>query len=96
MSEIKVNINFNYYPAANEECKKALNALGYTDFYIQHYTGSHHANIYFFGTDEDKFKEELLGNTIIGKYRKFYFSSYYNNFDKEKLYYNVQYTKIKK
>ena len=95
MSEIKANIDFNYYPSASEECRHALFSLGYKSFSIIGHTGSHHAEIYFFGSDEDKFKEELLGNTVIGAYRRFYFSKSYSSFGNENLYYNVGYSKKK-
>lgn len=95
MSEIRANIDFNYYPSASEECRTALLKFGYDSFRIIGYTGSHHADIYFFGSDEDRFKEELLGNTIIGAYRKFHFSYSYSSFGYKELYYNVGYSKIK-
>lgn len=93
MSEIRANIDFNYYPSASEECRTALLKLGYHSFHIIGHNGSHHADVYFFNDDENRFKEELLGNIVIGAYRRFYFSKYYKIFDKEKLYYNVQYIK---
>lgn len=65
MSEIRANIDFNYYPSAYEECRTALLKLGYDSFCIIGHTGSHHADTYFFESDEDRFKEELLNNTII-------------------------------
>ena len=95
MSEIRTHINFNYYPLASEECRKALLSLGYDSFKIIGHTGSHHADIYFFGSDEDRFKKELLGNTVIGAHRRFYFSQSYSSFGFKELYYNVGYSKIK-
>ena len=92
MCEIRANIDFNYYPSASEECRTALLKLGYDSFRIIGHTGSHHADIYFFGDDEDRFKKELLGNTVIGKHRRFYFSKSYSSFGDENLYYNVGYT----
>lgn len=92
MSKIRVNIDFNYYPSASEECKQVLYSLGYTRFSIKGHTGSHHADIYFFGDDEDKFKKELLGNTVIGAYRGFYFSNSYSSFGDKNIYYNVGYS----
>ena len=92
MCEIRANINFNYYPSASEECKRALYSLGYTRFIIKGHTGSHHADIYFFDDEEDKFKKELLGNTVIGKHRRFYFSNSYSSFGYKNLYYNVGYS----
>ena len=95
MKEIKVNnINFNYYPLASEECRKALLNLGYNSFRIIGYTGAHSADIYFFGSDEERFKKELLDNVMIGQYRKFYFSKSYSSFGMSNLYYNVSYSKI--
>ena len=95
MSEIRSNISFNYYPSASEECREALLNLGYDSFRIIGHTGSHHADIYFFGSDEDRFKKELLENTVIGAYRRFYFSKSYSSFGIENSYYNVGYSKIK-
>lgn len=95
MSEIRANINFNYYPSASEECRTSLLKLGYKSFRIIGHTGSHHADIYFFGSDEDRFKKELFGNTVIGTYRRFYFSNSYSSFGYKELYYNVGYSKIK-
>ena len=95
MSEIRTNIDFNYYPSASEECRTALLKLGYHSFRIIGYTGSHHADIYFFESDEDRFKKELLGNTVIGAYRRFYFSKAYSSFGYKELCYNVGYSKIK-
>lgn len=92
MSEIKTYINFNYYPSASEECRHALFSLGYNSFSITGHIGSHHADVYFFGDDEDRFKKELLGNTVIGKYRRFYFSNSYSSFGDKNLYYNVGYS----
>ena len=92
MSEIRVNIDFNYYPSASEECRTVLLKLGYHSFRIIGHTGSHHADIYFFGSDEGRFKEELLDNTIIGTHRKFYFSKSYSSFGNENVHYNVGYS----
>lgn len=95
MSEIKANIKDYYFCiSASEECKQALYSLGYTSFKIKGHTGSHHADIYFFGSDEDRFKKELLGNTVIGDTRRFYFSNSYSSFGEKNLYYNVGYSKI--
>ena len=92
MSKIIANIDFDYYPSASEECMTALLKLGYDSFRIIGYKGSHYADVYFFGSDEDRFKEELLGNTIIGAYRRFYFSNSYSSFGDKNLYYNVGYS----
>ena len=80
MSEIKTYINFNYYPSASEECRTALLKLVYDSFRIIGYKGSHHADVYFFGSNEYKFKKELLGNTVIGAYRIFYKTKTKKNF----------------
>ena len=95
MKEIKTYISFNYYPSASEECRTSLLKLGYDSFRIIGHTGSHHADIYFFGSDEDRFKKELLGNTVIGAHRRFYFSNSYSSLGWKELYYNVGYSKIK-
>lgn len=95
MSEIKSNIDFCYYPSASEECRTALLKLGYDSFHIIGHTGSHHADVYFFESDEDKFKKELLENTVIGAYRRFYFSNSYSSLGWKELYYNIGYSKIK-
>ena len=92
MSEIRANIDINYYPSASEECSRVLFSLGYDSFRIIGHTGSHHADVYFFGDDEDKFKKELLGNTVIGKHRRFYFSNSSSSFGDKNLYYNVGYS----
>lgn len=34
MSEIRANIDFNYYSSASKECKHVLYGLGYTSFRI--------------------------------------------------------------
>lgn len=96
MEEIKTYIHFDYYPSASEECRTALLKLGYDSFRIVGYSGSHHADVYFFGSDEDRFKEELLGNVVIGQYRRFYFSKSFDCFGQSKLCYNVGYSRIKK
>lgn len=95
MKEIKSYIYCDYRPSASEECRKALLKLGYTSFRIIGYSGSHHADIYFFGSDEERFQNELLGNVVIGQYRRFYFSNSYSSFGYKELYYNVGYSKIK-
>jgi hypothetical protein len=92
MSEIKTYIDINYYPSASEECRHVLFSLGYTSFRIIGHIGSHNADIYFFGDDEERFKKELLGNTVIGVYRRFYFSNSYSSFGDKNLYYNVGYS----
>lgn len=92
-NEIYVNNYFNYYPSASEECRWALYKLGYNRFSIIGYRGSHHADIYFFEEDEEKFKENLLGKSVISGYRKFYFSNNYNSFGDKLPYYSVGYSK---
>jgi hypothetical protein len=94
MSEIRANIDFSYYPSASEECRTVLFSLGYELFCIIPHVGSHHADIYFFRSDEDKFKNELLGNTVIGKYRRFYFSNSYSSLGCKEPYYNIGYSKL--
>ncbi len=96
MKKIKANIDFNYYPSASEECRTALLELGYKSFRIVGYTGSHHADVYVFDEDEERFKNELLNNVVIGQYRRFYFSKSFDSFGQLKLCYNVGYSKIKK
>ena len=96
MSEIRANIDFNYYPSASEECRTALLKLGYKSFRIVGYTGSHHADVWVFDEDEERFKNELLNNVVIGQYRRFYFSKSFDCLGQPKLCYNVGYSKIKK
>ena len=74
MSDIKVNVNFNYPPAAHEECKAVLEQLGFRSFSIQPKRGSHTAEIYFFDGEEQKFMNELYNKTIETQRRRMFFS----------------------
>ena len=42
--------------------------------------GSHYADIWIDSEDEVLFKNEILGNTFVGKYRAFRFGKSYNMF----------------
>ena len=74
MSSIKVNVKFNYFPAAHEECKAVLEQLGFKHFSIYSERGSHTARIYFFDEDEQKFMNELHQKTVETGRRRMYFS----------------------
>lgn len=71
---------YDYYPLASEECRVVLLDLGYNKFKINGERGSHSATVYVWDEDRKKFEEEIVGNIIIGKYRKFYFSRSFNYF----------------
>ena len=74
MSDIKVNVRFNYSPMAHEECKAVLEQLGFEHFSIQPERGSHTAEIYFFDGEEQKFMEELYHKTVETSRRRMFFS----------------------
>ena len=74
MSDIKVNVEFNYPPAAHEECKAVLEQLGFRHFRIYPERGSHTAEIYFFDEDEQKFMNELYQKTVVTNRRRMFFS----------------------
>ena len=71
---------YNYKPCASEECKRLLYILGIKYCSIKSMCGSHYADIWFDSEDELLFKNEILGNTFVGKYRAFRFGKSYNMF----------------
>ena len=71
---------YNYKPCASEECKRLLYTLGIKYCSIKSMCGSHYADIWVDAEDEILFKNEILGNTFIGKYRAFRFGKSYNMF----------------
>lgn len=71
---------YNYKPSASEECKRLLYGLGIKYCNIKSTCGSHSADIWVDSEDELLFKNEILGNTFVGKYRAFYFGKSYNIF----------------
>ena len=71
---------YNYKPSASEECKRLLYTLGIKYCSIKSMRGSHYADTWFDTEDELLFKNEILGNTFIGKYRAFHFGKSYNMF----------------
>ena len=96
MKEINSYLQSPGYPMlAHEECRKALLKIGYDSFTIIGSKGSHSADVYFFGSNEDRFKEELLNNVLIGYKRRFYFSYSYSSFGYKNHYYNINYSFIK-
>lgn len=74
MYDIKVNVEFNYPPAAHEECKEVLKQLGFRHFSIHPQRGSHTAEIYFFDEDKQKFMNELYQKTVKTNRRRMFFS----------------------
>ena len=77
----KVNFwTYNYKPSASEECKRLLYGLGIKYCNIKSTSGSHSADIWIDSEDKVLFKNEILGNTFVGKYRAFYFGKSYNIF----------------
>ena len=71
---------YNYKPCASEECKRLLYTLGIKYCSIKSMCGSHYADIWVDAEDEMLFKNEILGNTFVGKYRAFRFGKSYNMF----------------
>ena len=71
---------YKYKPSASEECKRLLYTLGIKYCNIKSMCGSHYADIWFDAEDEVLFKNEILGNTFVGKYRAFHFGKSYNMF----------------
>lgn len=74
MSDIKVNVEFNYPPMAYEECKAVLEQLGFKYFIIHPERGSHTAEIDFFYEDKQKFMNELYQKTVETNRRRMFFS----------------------
>lgn len=75
----EINVNTNIYPnigwhiSASEECEIALKQLGITYVSIKTQRGSHTGDFYLFNEDKELFENEILGNCIVGTYRKFFF-----------------------
>ena len=92
MKEIKTYLYCDYPLGAAEECRMALLKLGFKNFSIKGQRGSHTADVYMFGDDEERFINEILNNVVIGQYRRFYFSNSYSSFGYNNLYYNVAYS----
>lgn len=77
----KVNSwSYDYMPGASEECKTLLYNLGIKYCNIKSTRGSHSADIWISSEDEKLFKDEILGNIFVGKYRAFSFGNSYNMF----------------
>lgn len=74
MKEISVNTNGTF--GATMECKEALRQLGIKYVNITTPRGSHTGDFYLFREDKELFEKEILGNCIIGTYRKFFFGHY--------------------
>lgn len=76
MKEIHVNTripNLGWYISATMECEEALKNLGITYVNIKTPRGSHTGDFYLFNENKELFENEILGNCIIGTYRKFFF-----------------------
>lgn len=76
MKEISVNTNIpnlGGYISATMECEEALRHLGIKNPHITTPRGSHTGDFYLFREDKELFEKEILGNCIIGTYRKFFF-----------------------
>ena len=73
MNYIKVNTTANYPLGAAEECKKALNSLGFSP-QIKPQRGSHGAELYIPDREKERFENEIFSRGIQGTYRKFTFS----------------------
>ncbi len=71
---------YDYRPSASEECKRLLCELGIKHCIIESTRGSHSADIWVSSEDEKLFKNEILGNTFVGKYRAFHFGKSYDMF----------------
>lgn len=77
MNEIHVNTNiYHYYPGASEECEIALKQLGISYVSIKTQRGSHTGDFYLFNENKELFEKEILGNCIVGTYRKFFFGKH--------------------
>lgn len=76
MEEIYVNTNIpnlGAHISATMECEKALHRLGIGYVNITTHRGSHTGDFYLFREDKELFENEILGNCIVGTYRKFFF-----------------------
>ena len=79
MNEINVNTkipNLDWHISATMECKEALQQLGIKYVNITTPRGSHTGDFYLFREDKELFEKEILGNCIIGTYRKFFFGQH--------------------
>ena len=79
MNEIIVNTkiqNIGWHISATMECKEALQQLGIKYVNITTPRGSHTGDFYLFREDKELFEKEILGNCIIGTYRKFFFGQH--------------------
>ena len=79
MNEIIVNTkiqNLGWHISATMECKEALQQLGIKYVNITTPRGSHTGDFYLFREDKELFEKEILGNCIIGTYRKFFFGQH--------------------
>lgn len=79
MNEINVNTkiqNLGCHISATMECKEALHQLGIKYINITTPRGSHTGDFYLFREDKELFEKEILGNCIIGTYRKFFFGQH--------------------
>ena len=79
MNEITVNTkiqNLGWHISATMECKEALQQLGIKYVNITTPRGSHTGDFYLFREDKELFEKEILGNCIIGTYRKFFFGQH--------------------
>ena len=78
----EINVNTNIYPnigwriGASEECEIALKQLGITYVSIKTQRGSHIGEFYLFRENKELFEKEILGNCIVGTYRKFFFGQH--------------------
>ena len=76
MEEIYVNTNIpnlGGHISATMECEEALRRLGITYVNITTPSGSHTGDFYLFNENKELFEKEILGNSVIGTYRKFFF-----------------------
>lgn len=74
--EINVNTkipNLGWHISATMECEEALQKLGIKYVNITTPRGSHTGDFYLFGENKELFEKEILGNCIVGTYRKFFF-----------------------
>lgn len=71
MKEFYVNTEGSI--SATMECEEALRRLGIKNPHITTPRGSHTGDFYLFREDKELFEKKVLGNRIIGSYRKFFF-----------------------
>ena len=70
MKEIKTYLYCDYPLGAAEECRMALLKLGFKNFSIKGQRGSHTADVYMFGDDEERFIEsQLFDNFDINRWQ---------------------------